>query len=410
MPVTLSIISNVFAPRERARAIGIWTGAVGLAVAIGPPLGGYLIEHFWWGSVFLINVPIILAGLIAVTILVPESRDPSPGRVDAVGVVLSIVGLIALTYGIVDGGEHGFDQPAVWAWIGTGAAVLAGFIAWEARTDHPSLDVKLFRDPLFSASVGGIGLVFFAALGTFFFVGFFLQLVRGYSALQTGLLFTPFAAAQLLFAPISPNMVRRFGIKAVSATGMAVAALSFGAVAFWQMSTPVWVIIACNFLWGAGMASVMPPAVATIMATLPREKAGVGSAISNTVRQVSAALGVAVLGSLVASVYRAQVSDATSALPAQAGAAARESIAGAYAVAERVTAAGGDAGATLIAAADGAFITAMHYAAVGSAVVGLLGAVVSLVWMPARAPAGPPAPAGATPPDGLDSTKVLVEA
>src|SRR5262245_19601178 len=132
LPVTLSIISNVFDPRERPRAIGIWTGAVGLAVAIGPPLGGYLIEHFWWGSVFLINVPIIALGLTAVTILVPESRDPSPGRVDTAGVLLSVVGLVALTYGIVNGGEHGFDRAIVWAWIGVGVAVLAGFLRWEA--------------------------------------------------------------------------------------------------------------------------------------------------------------------------------------------------------------------------------------------------------------------------------------
>jgi EmrB/QacA subfamily drug resistance transporter len=392
MPVTLSIISNVFDPRERARAIGIWTGAVGLAVAIGPPLGGYLIEHFWWGSVFLINVPIIAIGLVAVTVLVPESRDPNPGRVDVVGVILSILGLVSLTYGIVDGGEHGFDRPEVWAWILAGAAVLAGFVGWEARTSHPSLDVRLFRDRRFSASVGGIGLMFFAALGSFFFVGFYLQLVRGYSPMETGLLFVPFALAQIVFAPLSPTVVRRFGIKAVSTAGMVVAALSFGQVAFWDTTTPIWVIAVCNFFMGAGMANVMPPAMNTIMATLPRERAGVGSAVSNTVRQVSAALGVAVLGSIVASVYRAETADVASSLPPQARAVATESIAGAHAVAERIAAAGGaEAGNALITAANGAFITAMHSAAVGSAVVGLFGALVSLLWLPSRA--APPAPA-----------------
>jgi DHA2 family multidrug resistance protein-like MFS transporter len=408
LPVTLSIISNVFDPRERPRAIGIWTGAVGLAVAIGPPLGGYLIEHFWWGSVFLINVPIIALGLTAVTVLVPESRDPNPGRVDAAGVLLSVVGLVALTYGIVSGGEHGFDRATVWAWIGGGVAVLAAFLHWEARTDHPSLDVRLFRDRRFSASIGGIGLVFFAALGSFFFVGFYLQLVRGYTALETGLLFLPFAIAQLVFAPLSPSMVRRFGIKAVSTAGMVVAALAFGAIALWDVGTPVWAIAACNFFQGVGMANVMPPAMNTIMATLPREKAGVGSAISNTVRQVSAALGIAVLGSIVASVYRARVSDAAAVLPPQVRAAARESIAGAYAVAERVAAAGRPgAGAALTTAADGAFITAMHYAAVGSATIGLLGALVSIVWLPARAPAPPPEQRRAEEPGPAE---VLVEA
>jgi MFS transporter, DHA2 family, multidrug resistance protein len=405
MPVTLSIISNVFDPRERPRAIGIWTGAVGLAIAIGPPLGGYLIEHFWWGSVFLINVPIIMLGLTAVSILVPESRDPNPGRIDAVGVLLSVVGLVSLTYGIVEGGEHGFSRASVWAWIGGGVAVLTAFILWEARSDHPSLDVRLFRDRRFSASIAGIGLVFFASMGSFFFVGFFLQLVRGYSPLHTGLLFLPFAVAQLVFAPLSANLVRRVGIKAASAGGMAVAALSFGAIAFWDAGTSVWTMVACNFAMGAGMASVMPPAMNTIMATLPRERAGVGSAVSNTVRQVSAALGIAVLGSIVASVYRARITDAAALLPPQARGAATESVAGAYAVAERI-ADGPATAAALITAADGAFITAMHYAAAGSAAVGLLGAAVSLIWLPARVPAtaGRPGPA-----EGPAASEVLVE-
>ncbi|HEX2773754.1 MAG TPA: MFS transporter, partial [Micromonosporaceae bacterium] len=203
MPVTLSIISNVFDPRERAKAIGIWSASVGLAVAIGPILGGALLETFWWGSVFLINVPIVLAGLVAVAMIVPESRDPRPGRIDLVGVLLSVVGLVALTYGIIDGGEHGFDRPLVWLAIAVGVAVLAGFIAYERRIAYPSLDVRLFRIPRFAAPVAVIGLIFFAGMGVMFFSSFYLQLVRGYSPFETGLLFLPFAVAQLVFAPRS---------------------------------------------------------------------------------------------------------------------------------------------------------------------------------------------------------------
>ncbi|HEX6681386.1 MAG TPA: MFS transporter [Candidatus Limnocylindrales bacterium] len=386
MPVTLSIISNVFDPRERGRAIGIWTASVGLAVAIGPLLGGFLLETYWWGSVFLINVPIILIGLVAVAILVPESRDPSPGKVDIVGVVASIIGLATLTYGIVDGGEHGFGRPSVWAFILTGAVVIAFFLWWETRTSHPSLDVKLFKSPAFSASIASIALVFFAAMGSFFFVSFYLQLVRDYSPMQSGALFVPFAIGQMVFAPLSMTFVKRFGIRAVSAIGILVATATYGAIITWNATTPVWLIVVNFFVMGAAMANVMPPAMNTIMSSLPREKAGVGSAIANTVRQVSVALGIAVLGSVVAAVYRSQIQDTTSALPPGAREAASESVAGAYGVAERM----GQGGASLISAANDAFIQAMHWAAVGSVIVGLLGVAVVSIWLPKRAAQVPP--------------------
>lgn len=380
MPVTLSIISNVFDPRERGKAIGIWTGAVGLAVAIGPLLGGFLLENYWWGSVFLINVPIIVLGLVAVSILVPESRDPSPGRIDFVGVLLSVVGLVALTYGIVDGGEHGFGRFSVWAWILVGAAVLAYFLYWEARSTHPSLDVKLFRNAKFSASIASIALMFFAAMGSFFFGGFYLQVIRGFSPMETGALLVPFAIGQMVFAPLSTAVVKRFGVRAVSATGLAVAALTFLAMTTWTPETATWLIVVNFFFMGAGMANVMPPAMNTIMASLPREKAGVGSAVSNTVRQVAAALGVAVLGTIVASVYRSQVSDAAAALPPQLRGAAEESITGAYGVAAKA----GPAAGQLIDAANSAFVNAMHWAAWGSTIVALAGVLVALRYLPRK--------------------------
>ncbi|HEU5111517.1 MAG TPA: MFS transporter, partial [Micromonosporaceae bacterium] len=383
MPVTLSIISHVFDPSERARAIGVWSGAVGLAVAIGPILGGVLLERYWWGSVFLINVPIIVIGLVLVALVVPESRNPDAGRVDVVGVLLSVAGLVTLVYGIIDGGEHGFGRPSVWFWTLTGVAILALFVAWERRSTHPSLDVRLFRDPRFSAATAGIGLVFFAGMGSFFFISFYLQLVRGYTPLETGLLLLPFAVAQLVFAPRSAAMVRRYGAKAVSATGLALAGVSLGGLAFVGADTPIWVVAALFFGQGAGMANVIPPAMESIMSTLPRERAGVGSAVSNTIRQVSAALGVAVLGSVVAAVYRGHADEALTALPEPARGVASESLAGAYAVAARL----GEAGGGLIDAANDAFLVGMHWAAVGSAIAALLGAAVVLRWLPGR-PAG----------------------
>ena len=385
MPVTLSIISNVFDPRERGRAIGVWAGAVGIAVAIGPTLGGLLLENFWWGSVFLINVPIVIAGLIAVTLLVPESRDPKPGRLDIFGVLLSVVGLVALVYGIIDGGEHGFDRPVVWLWVAVGVAVLAGFVGYERRVRYPSMDVKLFANPRFSAAIAGSGLVFFAAFGVFFFMSFYTQLVRGYSPLESGLLTLPFGAAQIIFAPRSATLVRRYGPKLVCAGGLLVTAVAIAGLTLVSAETPIWVVAVLFFVQGAGMANVMPPATESIMSTLPREKAGVGSALSNTIRQVASALGVAVLGAIVSAVYRNQVEGGLNGLPAAGRAAANESISGAYAVAGQLKATGaGGAGDAVIGAANDSFVSAMHLASGVSALVAVLGAAVVLVWLPGR--------------------------
>jgi MFS transporter, DHA2 family, multidrug resistance protein len=387
LPATLSIISNVFDPRERAKAIGAWAGAVGLAAAVGPIVAGLLLDRFWWGSVFLINVPVVVAGVVAIVALVPESRNPHPGRLDVGGVLLSIVGLVALVYGIIDGGEHGFSRLQSWGPIVAGLAVIVGFIRYESRVDNPSLDVRLFRNPAFSTAVASVGLVFFAAMGSFFFVTFYLQLVRGYTPLQAGLLFLPFALAQLTFAPRSAALVKRYGPKAVCAVGLTLVAGSLAAFTTLREDTPIWVLVVIFFVQGAGMANVMPPATESIMSTLPREKAGVGSAVANTIRQLGGALGVAVLGSVVAAAYRINMADTVQALPEPARHAASESLAGTYGVAAGL----GPAGRALLAPANAAFVDAMHLAAIGSAVMALIGMVVVLVWLPRRSgPVTPP--------------------
>jgi EmrB/QacA subfamily drug resistance transporter len=407
MPATLSIISNIFDPRERGRAIGIWAGAVGLAVAIGPIVGGVLLEHFWWGSVFLINVPIVLLGIAAVLAIVPESRDPKPGRIDLVGVGLSILGLLTLVYGVIDGGNHGFSRPQSWGSILVGLAILAGFVAYERRISFPSLDVRLFANARFSASVAAVGLVFFAGLGTFFFVAFYLQLVRGYSPLQAGLTTIPFAAAQLIFAPRSAAMVKKYGPKAVGSVGMALVAGGLVGMAFMTAATPIWVLCVLFFVQGAGMANVIPPATEAIMSTLPREKAGVGSAVSNTVRQLGAALGVAVLGSMLASVYRGQIASNLADLPKPLREAASESLAGTYGVAGRL----GPAGRSLVATANDTFVDAMHYAAWAGAGVALLGMLILLVWLPRRSVVpGAPAPEPERVPDRFGEEFELADA
>jgi EmrB/QacA subfamily drug resistance transporter len=402
MPATLAIISNVFDPRERARAIGAWAGAVGLGVAIGPVVGGLLLEHFWWGSVFLLNVPIVALGLVAVGAVVPESRDPRPGRLDVPGVLLSIAGLVLLVYGIIDGGEHGFGRPRSWGTLAGGLLILIVFVLVERRIPYPSLDVRLFRNPHFSAAVAAVGLVFFAAMGTMFFLAFYLQLVRGYSPLKAGLLMTPFAVAQLIFAPRSAAMVRRYGPKVVCAVGLGLVAVSQAALFLVDARTSPWLIGSVFFIQGVGMANVMPPTTESIMSSLPREKAGVGSAVANTLRQVAGALGVAVLGALLAAVYRSGIREHVTDLPAAARAVAADSISGTYAVGQRLS----TAGRGLLAAADSTFVHAMHVAAAGSVLVALIGLAVVLAWLPSRSAEHPPVPA---PPATPENQVELVE-
>ncbi len=376
MPATLAIIVNVFERDEQPRAIGIWAGSVGLAIAIGPITGGLLLEHFWWGSVFLVNVPIISVALIGMVLLVPDSRDPAPGRIDPTGVLLSIAGLVLIVYGVVRGGQLAdFTTPGVWSTIVGGAVVLGLFVAYERRSRHPALDIGWFRNPRFSAAVAVIGLVFFALMGVTFFMVFYIQSVRGFSPLQSGMLLLPLAVAQLIFAPRSRLVVDRFGARAVCTTAMLAIAAAFAAFLLLDETSPLWILEALFFLMGAAMAHVMPPATVSIMQSLPREKAGSGSAVNNTFRQVGGALGVAVLGSLMSSVYRGRLE-----LPARAPHEAGESIEATRTFAERA----GPAGKELMVHADSAFITAMHVTSLAAAGTALLGAVVAAAFMPAK--------------------------
>ena len=381
MPQTLSIISNVFEPAERARAIGLWAMAVGLGIATGPVLGGVLLDHFWWGSVFLINVPVTVLGAIAAFMLVPESRNTEAGGIDYLGVLLSIAGLVLLVYGIVQGGDIGsWIHPAVLGPIAGGLAILAAFGWYETRIAHPSLDVRLFRDHRLSASVGAIALVFFGMGGVFFFTSFYLQNVRGYTPLAAGLLTVPFAAGQLLFSPRSAGLVRRYGAKAVGATGLFVMAAALAGYATLGTATPIWLLGVIFAVQGAAIGAVMPAATAAVMEVLPRERAGAGSALTNIARQVAVALSVAVLGSILAEFYRGSLSPALTHLPAAARGLASSSITATQAVAQQL----GPAGRSLLVPANDAFVHAMHATTIVAALMAVAGALVVVRWMPGR--------------------------
>jgi EmrB/QacA subfamily drug resistance transporter len=381
MPQTLSIIANVFEPGERARAIGIWSSAVGVGVAIGPVLGGLLLAHFWWGSVFLINVPVTVAGVVASVILIPESRNPAPGKIDYVGVLASIAGLVLLVYGIVQGGDG-----ESWGSLGVlgpalGGLVVLGLFAWyESRIEHPSLDVRLFKIRALSASVGSIVLLFFGMGGVYFFSSFYLQNVRGYSPLYAGVLCVPFAIGQILMAPRSATLVARFGVRAVMVTSMLANAVAIGGWVLLGTTTPIWLVAVLFVIQGAALGLAIPAATSTVMQALPRERAGAGSALTNTARQVAVALSVAALGSILSSAYRSSLNPTLAKLPASLRDTAGSSITATQAVAGQL----GHAGQFLLDPANGAFVDAMRLTTGVAATLAVIGGIAILRWMPGR--------------------------
>jgi len=304
-PQTLSIIQNVFDPKERPKAIGIWAGASGIAIALGPITGGLLLKYFWWGSIFLVNVPIVVVALVAIWVLVPESKDPNPGRLDPAGVLLSIVALVVLVYGVIEGGNS--NDWLAWNTAGAialGLVVLGVFVVSQHRSSHPTIDVSLFRNRQFSAGAFAIAMTFFALQGSTFYLAYYLQAVRGYSALRAGTALIAVAAAVMISAPLSAKLSARFGPGAVSGAGLTIFGCTLASYWFTTEHVPIAYVEVLMAGMGLGMGLTMSPATNAIMNAVPRHKAGAGSAVNNTVRQVAGALGVAVLGSLVAVSFR----------------------------------------------------------------------------------------------------------
>ena len=294
MPATLSIITNVFPARERGKAIGVWAGTAGLAGVLGPLTGGFLLEHFYWGSIFLVNIPIVVIGVLAGVFLIPTSKDPSAPRLDPDRRVLSIVGLIALLYGIIEAPQKGWTNSTILMAFFLGIALLAAFFAWERHTDHPMLDVQFFKNPRFSAASSGIMLIFFAMFGSTFLITQYFQFVLGYSPLETGVRFLPLGhvhardlAVELeVGRPLRhearghhrPDASRRPGSRSWATLEVD---SHYWPDIIWRMA-----------LMASGMALTMAPATESIMSSLPLGKAGVGSAVNDTTRQVGGALGV----------------------------------------------------------------------------------------------------------------------
>jgi EmrB/QacA subfamily drug resistance transporter len=388
MPATLSIITNVFPREERGRAIGVWAGVAGLGAALGPLTGGFLVEHFYWGSVFLVNIPIVILGLIAGVVLIPTSKDPSAPRLDPIGAVLSIVALTSLLYAIIEAPSEGWGDPKIVVAFIAGAVLLAAFVGWELHTDHPMLDVHFFQNPRFTAASGSITMVFFAMFGSIFLLTQYLQFVLGYTPLETGVRMLPFAGAMMVTAPTSARIAERIGTKITVATGMVLVTGSLLSMTLLEVDTTYWAIGLRLAVMGVGMGLVMAPATDSVMGSLPLAKAGVGSAVNDTTRQVGGAMGVAIVGSVLSFTYGNQITDffAGQSAPAEAVTAAKGSLGGAIGVADTLRATGGEPMANaLITTANQAFVDAIHWGVVVAAAATAFGAVVAWRWLPARA-------------------------
>jgi EmrB/QacA subfamily drug resistance transporter len=383
MPATLSILNSVFPPRERPQAIAAWSAVAGVGIVIGPTLGGLLLSHFWWGSVFLINVPLVALALAGVLLTVPETAEPGRGRLDFAGTLIIAGALFLIVDAIIEAPTRGWTGWVTLAELAAGVAMLGLFTWWELHIPNPLIDLRVFAVRAFSAAAASVTVIFFALFGSLFVLTQYLQLVHGYSPLSAGVRALPFAIAMAAVSPVSTVLAGRLGSRVVIPAGIALMGaglLDLSTAGVHTSYPPLAVAVA---IMGAGMGLVMAPASTTIMTTVPAHQAGAGSAVNDTIREVGGALGIAIVGSLAENVYRTKLGAAlaTAHLPQPVTHLATSSVAAADAVGRHV---GGTSGAQLTAAAHTAFTTAMGTGMRVSAVVALAAAIGVAFALPAR--------------------------
>ena len=389
MPATLSILSDVFDdPSERVKAIGIWSGISGLGVAVGPTLSGWLLEHFSWSSVFFVHVPIVIIALIAGRALVPASCAHRRPRLDPVGAALSLTGLVALTYGLIQAPERGWTSLATLGVLAAAVALLASFAVWELRRDDPMVPLQVFRNPRFTAASVSVTLVFFSLFGALFLLTQILQFVLGYSPLGAGASALPFALTVGATSPIAAIVSKRHGAKIPVAAGLGLMAAGLAIMANSTAASGFGHYVLATVMMAAGMGFAMAPATDSIMGALPAAQAGVGSAVNDTTREIGGVLGVAVLGSVTSSTYAHWLGDAITSLPHDATDTARSSLGGALTVAQHI---GGPTGNHLADAAREAFIAGVSKGLLVAILASAIGALLALRCLPARADAAKPA-------------------
>ena len=380
MPATLSVLDNIFVEPERGKAIGIWAAVAGLAIPIGPVVGGWLLEHYSWSSIFFVNVPIAIAALIAGHFLVPESRDPEAKRLDPVGAILSIAALTTLLYGIIEAPSRGWTSGLILGAFAAAILLLAGFFLWERTTSHPMFDIRLFERMRFTGASLALMLIYFGLFGTLFFLTMYLQFVLGFSTLQAGVRMLPIALGIALTAPISAPLAQRFGSKLVVCLGLMVLAAGIGTFARATAASGYDLVALAMILGGLGMGLSITPATDSVMGAVPREQAGVGSAMNDTTREVGGALGIAIMGSILSTSFNHALAPVTAQLPPQAATVAHDSIGGAFVVAQQL---GGNTGQLILTTARSGFIHAMSLSALTGAGVAVAAAALVLLLLPA---------------------------
>jgi DHA2 family multidrug resistance protein-like MFS transporter len=402
MPATLSLISAVFPPDERTKAIAVWAGFAGAGAAIGPVVAGAMLEEFWWGSAVLVNLPVVAVAAVAVARYSPRSRDSQATPLDVAGSALALVSMLSLLYGIIEGAERGWTDTLVLGSFVSAAVLVTAFVVWELRTEHPMLPMELFRDRRFSVGSAAITLTFFALFGFYFLSTLYLQYVLGYSPLTAGLAGLPLAGAMLAVAPRSAALGERFGPGPVMAAGFAT--MSVGLAVFTQVSVDSsYLLVAVGFvLVGTGIAMTAAPATGVLMSAVPLDKAGVGSAVNDTTREFGAALGIAVFGTVVGSAYRSGIDFSGTGAPADATQTAEESIGAAWGVAQTLPSGGG----ALLQEAQTAFVDAFRLSNALSVVVAVAAGALVLGTLRTARPARVDTPASDSVDAALDAVEV----
>ncbi len=381
-PTTLSIITNTFhVPSERARAIGIWAGVAGIGISIGPLLGGLLVENFGWPAVFLINVPVCTITVLLAHWFVPNSSAPDESPLDPPGAALSILALVAVLFAVIEAPNRGWTSPVVGGSFAVGATLLGCFIWWERHTPRPMLDIRIFKNARFSAASATITLTQFAMFGSTFLLTQYFQFRLGYSPLKSGIMLMPVAIGLIVGSPNAPKLVHRFGTTRVVVAGLCAVSASTACYASDTLMSSFAIGFGIRLAYGLGLGITQAPVTESIMGSLPRARAGVGSAINDTTRQTGGALGVAVLGSVLAFRYH-RVIAATTGVPAVVLHHARDSIGRSLEEAQKL---GGAAGVHLAQAAKQAFISSMRITFSVAAVIVLFAAMVAARFLPPRA-------------------------
>src|SRR5262247_295926 len=341
-PATLSLLTNVFtARRERALAIGLWGASAGVGIALGPIVGGWLLEQFWWGAIFVFMAPVAAVVAALVAWRVPTSRDPRTPSVDWRGFALSTAGMTLITYGIIQAPGWGWTSAATLGSLAAGVVLLAALVAAERATAAPMIDVRLFRNPRFTAASVSVAIAFFALLGFIFLMTQYFQVVRGYSALDTGVRLLPVAVSVGVASVVGTRLAVRIGNKVIVGGGMLFFAAALLWIATFTRGTSYVIIAASMVVLGIGMGFTQAPATEAIMGAVPKQKAGIASAVNGSTRLFGGTLGVAVIGSIAASLYTSRLAALLPpGLPTPAVTAARGSVGGAAIASQQLSHAG----------------------------------------------------------------------